>query len=212
MSVPKKCDIRDRQSDRLRVVEQRHDSAMRCANPHCSKELLYFRAGTLQLLEFQPHSDELSRRDDGAFVIKGLISRFFWLCGDCSKTHISSNGQPSDWLGCLRILNLIPVRLRVTYIDIEAGFGARPSPLDLGGAEVSRVCGRSHKVWLREPTGSSVVAPAEAKFCLGALPPPFLHMPYRPPFSVSALTAAARLDFDGARPSWCRTAGVDGTI
>jgi hypothetical protein len=76
------------QSDRLRVVERMHNSAMRCANPHCSKELLYLREGSLQMLELEPDSDDQYRQDDGAFAMKRQSSKFFWLCGECSKTHM----------------------------------------------------------------------------------------------------------------------------
>jgi hypothetical protein len=80
-------DVRSPHADQLRVVERKHNTAMRCANPHCSKELLYLREGTLQLLELELNSDERSRQDDGAFSTKELSGKFIWLCGECSKTH-----------------------------------------------------------------------------------------------------------------------------
>jgi hypothetical protein len=83
-----KFDVRNPQSDRLRVVERMHNSAMQCANPNCSKELLYLREGSLQMLELEPDSDDQSRQDEGAFAMKRQSSKFFWLCGECSKTHM----------------------------------------------------------------------------------------------------------------------------
>jgi hypothetical protein len=62
--------------------------AMHCANPQCSKELLYLREGTLRLLELEPDSDDQLRPDDGAFAMRSLPSKYFWLCGECTKTHI----------------------------------------------------------------------------------------------------------------------------
>jgi hypothetical protein len=88
MSIQKRFDVRNLPSDRLGVVEGKHNSATRCANPQCSKELLYLREGSLQLLEMESDSDDQSPEDDGAFAMKPLHSKFFWLCGECSKTHI----------------------------------------------------------------------------------------------------------------------------
>jgi hypothetical protein len=60
---------------------------MQCANPQCSKELLYFREGRIQFLDLESQSDDQLRPDDGAFAMKSLPSKFFWLCGECAKTH-----------------------------------------------------------------------------------------------------------------------------
>jgi hypothetical protein len=88
MSFQTEFDFRNPPSDRLNMVEGKHNSAMQCANPKCSKELLYLREGSLQLLVLESDSDDQSRQDDGSFAMKPLRSRFFWLCGECSKTHI----------------------------------------------------------------------------------------------------------------------------
>jgi hypothetical protein len=50
---------------------------MQCANPKCSKELLYLLEGRLELLELESDSDDQVRPDDGAFAMKCLPSRFF---------------------------------------------------------------------------------------------------------------------------------------
>lgn len=62
---------------------------MLCANPQCSKELLYLREGRVKLLELESRFNDQLRPDDGAFAMKSLPSRFFWLCGECAKTHIA---------------------------------------------------------------------------------------------------------------------------
>ena len=58
------------------------------ANPQCSKELLYLREGRLELLELESHSRDQVLADDDGFPMKSLPSRFFWPCGECTKTHI----------------------------------------------------------------------------------------------------------------------------
>jgi hypothetical protein len=60
---------------------------MHCSNPQCSKELLYLREGRLELVELERYSQDQESADDGGFPIKSLPSRFFWLCGECTKTH-----------------------------------------------------------------------------------------------------------------------------
>jgi len=66
----------------------KHNSAMQCANPQCSKELLYLREGTLNLLEMESHSVDQFQSDVGAFAMRSVPSKFFWLCGECTKTLI----------------------------------------------------------------------------------------------------------------------------
>jgi len=61
---------------------------MQCANPQCSKELVYFREGRLELLELEVDSDDQVRPDYGQFAMRLLPRRFFWLCGECAKTYI----------------------------------------------------------------------------------------------------------------------------
>jgi hypothetical protein len=69
-------------------VETKRTLAMQCANPLCSKELLYLREGRIELLELESHADHPFRPDDGAFAMNCLPSKFFWLCGECAKTLI----------------------------------------------------------------------------------------------------------------------------
>jgi hypothetical protein len=102
MSIQTEFDTRNPPSDRLSKLEGKHNSAMQCANPNCSKELLYLREGSLQLVVLESDSDDQSRQDDGAFAMKPLRSRFFWLCGECSKTHIVKRWTASGLVLMLR--------------------------------------------------------------------------------------------------------------
>ena len=61
---------------------------MQCANPRCAKELRYLREGRVDLLELEPTSHNQVQTEHDGFPVKSLPSRFFWLCGDCAKTHI----------------------------------------------------------------------------------------------------------------------------
>jgi hypothetical protein len=70
------------------MVGSKHDSAVQCANPQCSSELLYLREGRLNLLEMEPHSDDQFQSDVGAFAMRSVPSKYVWLCGECTKTLI----------------------------------------------------------------------------------------------------------------------------
>jgi hypothetical protein len=56
---------------------------MQCATPICSKELLYLREETLNLLEMEAQSDDQFQSDDGAFAMRFASSKLF---GECMKT------------------------------------------------------------------------------------------------------------------------------
>ena len=88
MSKQQESDIRNPLSNRPIIVGREHDSATQCANPQCSKELVYLREGTLNLLEMESHSDDQFQSDVGAFAMRSVPSKFFWLCGECTKTLI----------------------------------------------------------------------------------------------------------------------------
>jgi len=102
MNIQEEVGVGNPVSDRSGVVEGKNNSAMRCANPKCSKELLYLREGSLQLLPLEPDSDNQFSQDDGAFAMKPLRSRFFWLCGECSKTHVVKQWTTSGIVLVLR--------------------------------------------------------------------------------------------------------------
>jgi hypothetical protein len=102
MSIQKEFDVRNPPPDLLRVVEDKHNSATRCANLQCSKELLYLREGSLRWLELESDSDDQSPQDDGAFAMKALRGKFFWLCGECAKTHVVKRWTTSGVVLVLR--------------------------------------------------------------------------------------------------------------
>ncbi len=105
MSLRKECDIRYPLSNEPGVVGNERNLAMRCANPRCSKELLYLREGRLELFDLESHAGDQFRPDDGAFAMKSLPSKFFWLCGDCAKTHIVKRWTTSGIVLVLRKRN-----------------------------------------------------------------------------------------------------------
>jgi len=86
---------------------------MQCANPQCFKELLYLREGRLWLLELESHQ---SRPEDGAFAMRSLPSKFFWLCGECAKTHIVKRWTTSGLVVVLRNQNIAD-----SHPDLAAG-------------------------------------------------------------------------------------------
>jgi hypothetical protein len=96
MSIQNEFDFRNPPSARLSVVEGKHTSATRCANPQFSKELLYLREGSLRWLELESDSDHQFPQDDGAFAMMPLRGKFFRLCGECAKTHIVKRWTTSD--------------------------------------------------------------------------------------------------------------------
>ena len=53
MSMQQQSDVYNHLSNQPSIVGSKHNSAMQCANPQCSKELLYLREGTLELLELE---------------------------------------------------------------------------------------------------------------------------------------------------------------
>lgn len=61
---------------------------MRCANPQCSTEVLYLRDGSLQLLQYEPDSDYTLDGEEGAFPMRSLPCRFFWLCEACTRLYV----------------------------------------------------------------------------------------------------------------------------
>ncbi len=88
MSMQQEFDVDSHLSNQPGIVGSKHRSALQCANQQCSKELLYLREGTLTLLEMESHSDDQFQSDAGAFAMRSVPTKFFWLCGVCSKTLI----------------------------------------------------------------------------------------------------------------------------
>ncbi len=127
MNTQEEFDISNPPSDRPSVVEGKNNSAMRCANPQCSKELLYLREGSLQLLSLDSDSDDRPLQDDGAFAMKPLRSKFFWLCGECSKTHIVKQWTMSGLVLVLR--NQKTAGNRPNLINPAVAASAQPRPV-----------------------------------------------------------------------------------
>jgi hypothetical protein len=119
MSLQKKSNVRNPLSNQPGILGSERNLAVRCANPQCSKELLYLREGRLELFELESHSDEQFRPDDGAFAMKFLPSKLFWLCGECAKTHIVKRWTTSGLVLALRNQNTA---------GCDPGLSARPAP------------------------------------------------------------------------------------
>jgi hypothetical protein len=102
MSLQLEANVHNPLPNQPGIVGSMHSVAMLCANPQCAKEFLYLREGTLELLELESHSDDQFRLDDGAFAMRSLPSKFFWLCGECTKTHIAKRWTTSGLVLVLR--------------------------------------------------------------------------------------------------------------
>jgi hypothetical protein len=61
---------------------------MKCANPECRKSLVYLCGGTLRLLELEGSAAGRLRGEGAGFPVCCQSARYFWLCGECSKTLI----------------------------------------------------------------------------------------------------------------------------
>src|SRR5580658_8350772 len=75
------------------------------------------REGSRQLLEIESDCDDQRRQDDGAFAMKPLCSRFFWLCGECAKTLIVKRWTTSG---------LVVVLRNQSTVDGHPNLGTRP--------------------------------------------------------------------------------------
>jgi hypothetical protein len=105
LSLHKKYDLRPSAANQSSLVWNTHNLATQCANPTCSKELLYLREGRLELLELEAHANELCPPEDGAFAMRPLPSKLFWLCGECAKTHMVKRWTASGLVVVLRNQN-----------------------------------------------------------------------------------------------------------
>lgn len=59
---------------------------MRCANPGCKAEALYFRSGSLHWIDRQPQLDGAPQR---------RATRLIWLCASCSQSLIVQTWRPA---------------------------------------------------------------------------------------------------------------------
>jgi len=102
VSLPMEYDVKNLASNPPGIMWTKRRLAMECANPQCSKELLYFREGRLELLELESYAEDQFRPDDGAFAIRSLPGRFFWLCGNCARAYTVKRWTPSGLIVVLR--------------------------------------------------------------------------------------------------------------
>ena len=59
---------------------------MRCANPGCQAEALYFRSGSLHWIDNQAQMGGTPQR---------RTTRLIWLCAECSKTFVVQTWRPA---------------------------------------------------------------------------------------------------------------------
>ena len=102
MTLRKEFDVRNPLSSQQGTGATEHNWAMQCANPQCSKELLYLREGRIELLELESHADDPFQPDDGAFAMNCLPSKYFWLCGECAEIYILKRWTTSGLVLLLR--------------------------------------------------------------------------------------------------------------
>jgi hypothetical protein len=94
---------------------------MQCANPHCSKELVYLREGRAELIELELGSRDRGRTDEGEFAVRSTPSKFFWLCGDCAKKLIIKRWTPSGLVLVLRKQSMAGSRPTVASSKVSPG-------------------------------------------------------------------------------------------
>lgn len=58
---------------------------MRCANPHCREESLYFRSGSLHAIDRFEHNDQNPEAREQHLI---------WLCGECSLRFVVETWRP----------------------------------------------------------------------------------------------------------------------
>jgi len=102
MSSRTEWDVRNSPSNRPGIVWNKRNLATQCANPQCAKELLYLREGRLALLDMESHANDQPRSDNGAFAMRSLPSRLFWLCGECANTYVVKRWTSSGLVVVLR--------------------------------------------------------------------------------------------------------------
>jgi hypothetical protein len=102
MSLQKESYARNPPFNQPGIVWSKRSLTMLCANPQCFEELLYLREGRLELLELESHAEEQFRADDGAFAMRSLPSKCFWLCGECAETYIVKRWTTSGLVVVLR--------------------------------------------------------------------------------------------------------------
>jgi hypothetical protein len=85
---------------------------MQCANPQCRKELIYLREGRIEEHELEIPSRECLPFDNG-FPANPVPSKFFWLCGECMKTHTIKRWTTSGLVVEFRSVKFGPCRMLI---------------------------------------------------------------------------------------------------
>jgi hypothetical protein len=129
MILQKECDVRNPPSNQPGIVWRKRSLTMQCANPQCWKELLYLREGRLELLELEPHAGDQLLPDDGAFAMRSLPSKCFWLCGECAITYIVRRWTPSGLVVVLRNQNAADSHSELDARPANAGTTTPVPPL-----------------------------------------------------------------------------------
>ena len=163
MSLQKECDVRNPPSNQPGIVWSKRSLTTQCANPQCFKELLYLREGRLELLELEPHADDQLRPDDGAFAMRPLPSKCFWLCGECAITYILKR-----WTACGLVVVLRNQNAADSNPDLAAPAAntGRTTPLPALRTVVPMRVGRASA-----PSARLACAAEEASWPKARLPP-----------------------------------------
>ena len=158
MSLQMECNVHHPLPNQPSIAGSKHSLAMQCANPQCSKEFLYLREGTLELLELESHSDDQLRPDDSAFAMRSLPSKFFWLCGECTKTHIVKRWTTSGLVVVLRNQNTA---------DSPPDLAARPATTaDVpSGPDAQQLTPPAALIVAPNISPSSVISPSLQRIC-----------------------------------------------
>ena len=102
---------------------------MTCANPDCPRTDHDLFQGTLWSLEREASSDERTMGSDGGFPTCSVPTRFFWLCGHCSKRLVIRR-----WTAEGLVFGAIPAapatgrKLAPGSEELDAGQSASASP------------------------------------------------------------------------------------
>jgi len=192
MILQKECDVRNPASKQPGIVWSKRSLTMQCANPQCLKELLYLREGRLELLELEPHAGDQFLPDDGAFAMRSLPSKCFWLCGECAITYIVRRWTPSGLVVVLRNRNAADSHPEPAARPANAG---TTTPLPPFQTVLPKRIDRASA-----PSASLACAPEKASWPKARLPPDALP-----------LTGFERRG-QTARPPLMQTEATNGTI
>ena len=104
------------------------------------------------------HADHQFRPDDGPFAMRSLPSKFFWLCGECAKTHIVKRWTTSGLVVVLRNQNTA---------DSPPDLAARPATTaDVpSGPDAQQLTPPAALIVAPNISPSSVISPSLQRIC-----------------------------------------------